>query len=222
MPIGAEARSLLAPAWLSPHWPRARNTMAASTPITHTGDLFAPKFEVLRSRARRLYRSASEGALGQPQLMEAMDELANVLEALQAAEQYIQQLSAAVNVTQGTQDVHYQHFQDLFQQAPASYLVTSLEGSIRQVNAAARAMFDADERLLVGRSLAYFVESGIRRPFVEEMRHTEASQAPHSWVTPMISWHGTPFQAMLTAGRICGPSGRATGLGVLIQPVPTQ
>lgn len=192
------------------------DTMTQSEMIA-AEDQFTPRFELLRRRAQRLFRSISDTGLAEPQLLATMDELANVLEALQQAEAHISRLAAVVDDIQAAHDTARQHLHTLFEQAPIAYMVTSVEGTIRQTNDMARGLLTAGERDLVGRSLGYFVEAGSRRGFLDQVRQAAVSPHPREWHAQIAPWCGDAFTARLTVGRICGPSGKPTALGVLLQ-----
>lgn len=185
--------------------------------LSSTQDRFTPRFELLRRRAQRLFRSISDMAPSEPQLLAAMDELANMMEALQLAEAHIERLSALVGDIQAVQASSRQQVYTLFEQAPVAYLVTSIAGTIHQTNDMARGLLFAGERDLVGRSLGYFVGAGSRRMFLDQVRQSADGPHPREWQAQIAPWQGEPFTARLIAGRICGPSGKPTALGVLLQ-----
>jgi len=123
---------------------------------------------------------------------------------------------------QAAQVVELQRYKDLFEHAPAGYLVTSIEGTIRQANAAALALLAASERAMVGRSLAFFVPEGQRRALRTQIAQILQATMPQEWEMRMCSWAGTPFTARLTVSVLCSPSGKPLALYWLMRALDEQ
>jgi len=109
-----------------------------------------------------------------------------------------------------------QRYKDLFDHAPAAYVVTSIDGAIRQANLAALALLDTSERAIVGRSLAFFVPDGQRRAFRQKIAELLQSNTPQEWIFSMCSWEGVPLETRLTVSVLRGASGRPLALYWLI------
>jgi PAS domain S-box-containing protein len=154
--------------------------------------------QFLLQRVRHLYRTGQEVAQHNTILRSAFAELSTMLDLLQKVEQEFQQQHEIWLDERAELEAEIQRYQDLFTAAPLPYLVTSLDGTIRQANAAAAALLGASEKLLVGRSLALFTPEGQRRTFrsqlAELLQHSGAQQLN----IQMQPWEGAPFDAELT------------------------
>ena len=89
-------------------------------------------------------------------LSRAFEELAHALEELQAADQALHRQRDEWLNKQAELELENQRYKDLFEHAPAGYVVTSIDGAIRQANPAALALLETTDRAIVGRSLAVF------------------------------------------------------------------
>jgi len=179
------------------------------------------KIQTLRQRVQSLYRQAGAHAQSDAVLGQAFEELAHALEELQAADQALRRQQDEWLNKQADLKLECQRYKDLFEHAPAAYVVTSIDGAIRQANPAALALLETSDRAIVGRSLAFFVPEGQRRIFREKIAALLQATMPEEWVISMCSWEGTPIEARLTASMLRGTSGRPLALHWLIHAVGT-
>jgi len=174
------------------------------------------KIQTLRHRVQSLYQQGGSNAQSDIVLSRAFEELAHALEELQAADQALRQQRAEGLNRQAELELEYQRYKDLFEYAPAGYIVTSIDGAIRQANSAALALLETSDRAIVGRSLAFFVPDGQRRAFREKIAALVQTTMPEEWVISMCSWEGTSIETRLTASALRGASGRPLALYWLI------
>jgi PAS domain S-box-containing protein len=174
------------------------------------------KIQTLRQRVQSLYLQGGTNAQSDAVLSRAFEELAHALEELQAADQALHRQQDEWLNKQAELELECQRYKDLFEHAPAGYLVTSIDGTIRQANPAALALLETSDRAIVGRSLAFFVSEGPRRAFRENIASLLQAAAPQEWVIGMCSWEGAPLEARLTASVLRGSSGRPLALYWLI------
>jgi PAS domain S-box-containing protein len=173
--------------------------------------------QAMRQRVQALYRQGSAFAQGDNVLSSAFEELALALEQLQSAEQALHREQTKWLNRQAELELQCQRYKDLFVHAPAGYLVTSIDAAIRQANPAALALLQVSDRAVIGRALALFVPEGQRRAFRNRLTALLAADQAQEWVASMRSWEGVPFEARLTAGVVCGASGRPIALHWLIR-----
>jgi PAS domain S-box-containing protein len=185
--------------------------------------IWSQQIDSMRQRVATLYRSAATEATQHELLPVAFEELQTALEELQAIyEELCEQHEHLLNTREHI-EAEFQAYQDLFACAPVAYLVTALNGTIRQANYAAAALFQTTERFMTGRSLALFVPEGERRAFRERLIHLrDHSQEPQIWEARMQPWGGTSFQATLTMAVMRGPLGRSTALRWIVQDVAAR
>jgi PAS domain S-box-containing protein len=174
------------------------------------------KIQTLRQRVQSLYIQGGMDAQSDTVLSSAFEELAHALEELQAADQALHRQRNEWLNKQAELELENQRYKDLFEHAPAGYVVTSIDGAIRQANPAALALLETTDRAIVGRSLAFFVPDGQRRAFREKIAELLQTTVPQAWVISMCSWAGAPLDVWLTASVLRGASGRPLALYWLI------
>jgi PAS domain S-box-containing protein len=176
------------------------------------------QIDALQRRMATLYRSAATEATPHELLPVAFEELQVALEELQSMhEELLLQHEHLLN-TREQIEAEFQAFQDLYVHAPVAYLVTSLNGTIRQTNLAAAELLYSAEKFMVGRSLALFVPEGERRAFRERLAQLrDQSRHPQTWEMRLQPWRGSGFQATLTVAIAYGPLGRPTAIRWIIQ-----
>ena len=177
------------------------------------------KIQTLRQRVQSLYQRAGAHAQSDAVLGQAFEELAHALEELQAADQALRRQRDEWLNKQAELELECRRYKDLFEYAPAAYVVTSIDGAIRQANQSALALLDTSDRAIVGRSLAFFVSDGQRRAFREKIAGLLQTTAPQEWMISMCSWEGAPLEVRLTASVLRGTSGRPQALYWLIRAV---
>lgn len=170
------------------------------------------KIQTLRQRVQSLYQQGGAHAQSDTVLSRAFEELAHALEELQAADRALHQQREEWLNKQAELELESQRYKDLFEHAPAGYLVTSVDGAIRQANPAALAMLGTSDRAIVGRPLAVFLPEGQRRAFREKITQLLQVTAPQEWLISMCSWEGAPLEVRLTASVLRGTSGRPQAL----------
>lgn len=175
------------------------------------------KFYAFEQRVQSIYQQGAVRAQSDGLLSQAFEELAHALDVLQAAEQALHRQREQELNAQAAHELECQRYKDLFEHAPAGYLVTSIDGAIRQANAAALALLEASARAIVGRSLMIFVPEGQRRAFREQITQVLQAAAPQECVLRMCSWEGAPFAARLTVSVLRGPSGQPLALYWLLR-----
>lgn len=174
------------------------------------------KITTLRQRVQSLYQQAGARAQSDVVLSRAFEELAHALEELQAADRALHRQREEWLNKQTELELDSRRYKDLFEHAPTGYVVTSIDGAIRQANPAALALLETSDRAIVGRPLAVFVPDGQRRAFRDKLAQLLQASAPQEWLISMCSWEGTPLEARLTANVLRGTSGRPLALYWLI------
>jgi len=177
------------------------------------------KIQTLRQRVRLLYQQAGAQAQSDVVLDQAFNELSHALEELQSADQALRRQRDEWLNKQADLELEGQRYKDLFEHAPVAYVVTSIDGAIRQANQAALVLLDTSDRAIVGRSLAFFVPDGRRRAFREKLAELLQATAPQEWKISMVSWEGAPLDTRLTVSVLRSASGRPLALYWLIQAI---
>jgi PAS domain S-box-containing protein len=182
-------------------------------------DSLPRQLEAMHQRVRALYRRGNLTAQNDEVLSAAFEELTVAMEEIRALDlerqrQYDEWLDERVAL-----EAECQEYSDLFTYAPIGYLVTSLNGTIRQANVMAAQLLQTDQKWLTGRSLALFVPEGQRRPFRSTIAQLLESQQLLPWEMRLQPWNGSPFDAELIVAITRGQGGRPLALRWLIQDV---
>jgi PAS domain S-box-containing protein len=124
------------------------------------------EIEAAHSRAASLQERARElPAQQEGLLVEALAELSTTLEELRVAEAELRQQNEALLRGYEEVEAERRRYQELFDFTPEAYLVTDLEGTIREVNRAAAQQLEVARPRLVGKPLLLFVAEEERRAF---------------------------------------------------------
>lgn len=174
------------------------------------------QIQAMRQRMQLLYRSAHADTHQHELLPRAFDELDHALEELQTLETELYQQQAHLLETREHLEAERQTYQELFEFAPASYLITTPEGTIRRANQAATTLFESIEKFMIGRSLALFVPESERRAFRAAILQLHTLEGTQEWETRMQPWGGPAFDAALSVAVVRGHLGRPLSLRWII------
>lgn len=165
-------------------------------------DQFRAQSQAFKQRVQALYRQ-KQTALPQIILSRALEELDASLEIMRAVESAFQQQNDQLLERYAALEAELHQYRELFTHAPAAYLVTKPDGTIRQANQAAGRLLQTSERLLVGRSLAHFVAEGQRRSFRAELARLAQVEHMPTWKVTLHPQQHVPFTAtfMVAAER---------------------
>jgi PAS domain S-box-containing protein len=135
-------------------------------------------------------------------LPKVFDELDRAFEELQAVEaELLQQREQLLHIREHL-EAERQTYQELFDHAPISYLLTGPGGVIRRANQAAAALFKTTEKKMIGRSLALYVPEGGRRSFLRTISELSSTAGLQEWHAQMQPWHQPAFAAALSVAVV--------------------
>jgi len=175
-----------------------------------TNEQLTPQLQLMRQRVQALYQQGGPLAERNEILAAAFEELEWAIEQLQMSDAQQRRLHEEWLSERSELEIEIQRYEHLFANAPAGYLVTSLDGTIRKANPAAAHMLECSERHLIGRSIAMFVPEGQRREFRAQIAQIAQSGEAQEWELPMQSWERATFHAGLTVGAVRGQNGERT------------
>jgi len=181
--------------------------------------LLSRQIQAMRQRMQILYRSANSDLHYRDLLPKAFEELDYAFEELQTLEMEIYQQQLLLLDTREHLEAERQAYQELFEFAPASYLITSPEGAIRRANQAAATLFETIEKFMIGRSLALFVPEGERRAFRDQMMRLRTLDGIQEWQAHMQPWGGQAFDATISVAVVRGKLGHPMTLRWIIKKI---
>jgi PAS domain S-box-containing protein len=133
-------------------------------------------------------------------LGEALEGLSTALEELRIAGEELQQQNEELAAARQLAEEERQRYQDLFDFAPDGYLVTDLEGMIRQANRAAADLLGVRPDFLFDRPLISYVAPQDRQRFHIYLNRAQEPDARWmgEWELEMLPKDGSPFPAALS------------------------
>ncbi len=148
------------------------------------------------------------------------EEFQDSLEELQVAEEELRQQNQELEDTRLAVETQRSRYQDLFEFAPDGYLVTDMNGIIREANQAAGQMLGAAPAYLIGKSLALRIAAPDRRAFRSLVLQMPRLQWVRDWEACIQPKPGTaPFYASLTAAIIYNHRGEPEGLRWILRDI---
>jgi PAS domain S-box-containing protein len=151
---------------------------------------------------------------------ETLEELLTAMEELRVTEEELRRQTEAVAAGQLRVEEEHHRYLALFHFAPDPYLVTDLEGTIREANRAAGALLGLRESRLRGKPLAVFVEPDGVRPFRAALARLPAQDRVEGWEVRLIPRGGAgALEVSCTVAVARDRSGRAEGLRWMLRDV---
>ncbi len=131
---------------------------------------------------------------------EANARLEQSITSLQRVEEQLRQQNERLTAAHRAVEKERSRYQALFDFAPDGYLVTGLEGAIREANTAAAAILNTPKTLLPGQSLSEFVVRADRELFRERLHqlHLGSLERLEDWEVSLQPRNRSPIPAALT------------------------
>jgi PAS domain S-box-containing protein len=183
-------------------------------------NLFVRQIETMYGRLNALYEGAAASSLQGSQLMPAVfKELGTASEKLQlAAAQLLcqnQELAIALRAVEAER----QRYLELFEFVSDACIITDTEGTIREANRAAAALFNVPQNYLTGKSIELFVIEENRQNFYQELNSLQEFDRPAEWEVRLQPCNSNPFDATLTCAAIRDWAGELTGIRWLARDI---
>lgn len=116
------------------------------------------KIDKASNRIHSLYRSAAAVAVDQPLgLDQCLEELGSALEELYTAEEELRKTNEDLVEAWSMAEQERHRYKELFEFAPDAYLVTTIDGKIKEANRAALNLFQLSHRKLINTLVVNFV-----------------------------------------------------------------
>ena len=181
---------------------------------------FIQSTQALQSRLADLYQTASVLPWIPPELLpQAFKELYSTSKMVQLAAQELYQHHEELIKTRNWLEAEHQRYQDLFEFAPESYLVTNREGIIQEANLAAAQLLNVSRQLLLGQPIVNFVRLEEREPFSSEISQLYHSDGVRELVVQLQRNESESFDAAVTVGVVRNQQGKANSLGWLLRNI---
>ena len=174
-------------------------------------NLALPRLEDLWQRANKVPEE-------QESLMwESIDQLSNAFEEVYAVMEELHLRVEQLEVTNRSLVAERQHYQDLFEFAPIGYLVTDLNGVIREANQTAARLLNIPQiSYLVNKPLVVFVAKEDRGDFHNHISQLQTNKGS-KWQVLLQPRQGASFLATCTV--VVRDEAGAMGLSWLLQDI---
>lgn len=182
-------------------------------------DTFAKQIEGVHVRLNELYKGANTPFKTLPSelLPVAFKELGVVSEELQVALEELQQQNEELQIAQALLAAQSLRYQELFESAPESYLLTSAEGIIQEANKLVASVFNVSQRFLVGKPLVVFIADEDKQTFHDKINRLEQSEeTQQKWNLRLIPRNLKPLDATLTVAKVKDWQGNLASLRIII------
>ncbi len=160
------------------------------------------RLEWVRSRHAKIRPGDGDGdgdELRNPRFMwqEAADTLGATVEELQVAEEELRQQAEELEQSRAVIDEQRRRYRDLFDFAPAAYLVTDPAGIIREANRATGHLLNVEPRFLTGKPVANFIAIEDRPSFRQAVARLDRTGPSQEWGYRLVPRLEGPFEATL-------------------------
>ncbi len=159
------------------------------------------------ARVRELFQRSNGAAQSNALFAQALDEMAMLLEALQATEDELALAQERQLDGYALLQAEHQTYFDLFTHAPFAYLTSRLDGAIRRANQAAQCLLHNPPNL-IGQSLAHLIPSEQRRAFERLLQRLSAAPGAEQLTTTLHLPDHAPMPITLEGQTACSSTGR--------------
>jgi two-component system cell cycle sensor histidine kinase/response regulator CckA len=174
---------------------------------------FARRLEDMRRHVETI-RGTSDGSSA------AFEELLVAVEELRVAEDELRHQNEELTVAHATVAEERRRYQHLFQYAPDAYLLTDLNGIIREANHSAAHLLGVEPRFLAGKTLVSFVALEDRPRLRGEIGRWKSEPAAKSIELRLHPRGGQTFDASVTLSVARGgPRDKAFGFRWLVRDI---
>ena len=170
--------------------------------------------EALSQRSQKLCPEEQQDLLS-----EVLEELQVSLEELRVSNEELSEQHEELITTREAVEAERQRYQDLFEFAPDSYLVTTAEGSIREANRAAAKLLNLSQSFLVGKPLITFISEAQRRDFRNLLTQLRQVDKIQEWEVSLLPRQSKPLTGSLTVAAVRDRNGQVTALRWLLRDI---
>ncbi len=174
-----------------------------------------------RERLQDLYRRAEASPAQRELLEEALAELSISLEELQVSVEEMRQYNDELAAAQEETAVEHRRYRELFDFAPAGYLVTDPWGNIQDANRQAKEILGVFQEYLAHKPMITFIADRDHKRFRDLLAKLLTDDLSGEWETEILRRRngGAPFPATLSVFRVCDPQGRLIRLLWLVRNI---
>lgn len=177
--------------------------------------------EAMRQRIDALEARARHEAAPDLDAQRLLQELESAMEEFHVAGEELREQNDELVAAQEQVESERRRYHELFDDAPDGYVVTDVQGAIREVNQAAAAMLGAPSETLQGKPLIVYISRDSRREVSEHMRRLGEGESPRiaGWEVGLRRRDGGRIVASVTAVASRDAHDRVTGIRWMLHDV---
>lgn len=147
----------------------------------------------------------------------ALTNLGVVSEELQLTVDELQRQNQELLITRTQLETQSRRYQELFDLAPHSYIITDKAGKIEEVNRAAAKLLNVPQRFLVGKPLIIFIAEDERQALYSKLMQLQPEEQLVEWVVNLCPRHQEPIKVVLTVAIVAGDTANKSKMQVCIR-----
>lgn len=179
--------------------------------------LFIQRAEALHQHLADLYQTATVLPwIPSDLLPQAFKELHSTSKMLQLAAEELYQQNEELMQNCTLLETQRQHYQELFEFAPAAYLVTDQQGIIKEANRVAAQLLNIDQNFLVGKPITNFISREQHSYFFSTINQISQSEQIREILLRLKPLHDDSFDASLKVKSVANQHEKRTKLHWLI------
>ncbi|AVH73695.1 PAS domain-containing sensor histidine kinase [Nostoc sp. 'Lobaria pulmonaria (5183) cyanobiont'] len=152
-------------------------------------------------------------------LMETCEALRETLEELQVVEEELRLQNEELAIARETAEFEHRRYQDLFDLAPDAYLVTDVDGIIKEANYVAAALLSVKQKFLLGKPFILFITESDHQTFMNQLANLQQVQ---DWEVYLQPRRGTAFPARIRMVAMYNSQGQQVGWRWLLGDISEQ
>lgn len=186
-------------------------------------DILIQQIQSVHQWAEKLYQTSADFAVTQPQLiLKCVKGLSAALEELYVAEEELRIQNEELVVARRALEAERQRYQELFEFAPDGYLVTDINGKIKEINRVASQLLNVDQKYLVGQPLITAIAPENRRLFRAMLMQLRGVNRVEEWEIQLCRREKGLFDAALTVETERNAEGEAIGLRWILRDITAR
>ncbi|PMB12687.1 transcriptional regulator [Fischerella thermalis CCMEE 5319] len=184
-----------------------------------TIDQFARKTQAMDQRIAKLYEKVLAMPVPPNSVPQALFELGSASQTVHHAIEELYQQNEQLEQVQEVLGAEYQRYEELFEEAPDSYLVTDAHGKIQLANHKAARLLNIDKNYLVGKAIVNFITLEERQYFRNFLSQLSQSGRNQELLIRLQRRNGQLFNTALTVAPSYDNQGKIKELRWLIRGI---
>jgi PAS domain S-box-containing protein len=182
------------------------------------------QIEIARDRMATLQHRANESPRSERAdvLLDALQALHASFGELDATMTELRRQNAELAATHHALALEQERYRNLFHFAPVGYVVTTLDGTIREANHMAARLFNSPEEQLRGKSLGSFIDAKARSAFRDLLVRPLESDRPYEWSVRLHPRQSIPFDAAAILSAVHDVHGEPVALRWVLSDVTAK